>query len=63
MTKELWKRRDKKGAAVLGALRGIFNSQSVFPTVPDSWDCGAGRGNKQTCMAPAAEDLPGTQVS
>lgn len=62
MTKELWK-RDKKGAAVLGALRGIFYSQCVFPTVPDTWDCGAGRGNKPTCMAPAAEDLSGAKVS
>lgn len=35
----------------------------VFPTVPASGDCGAGRGNRPVCVAPAAEDLPGAEVS
>lgn len=35
----------------------------MFPTVPASWGCGAGRGNKSVCVAPVAEDLPGAKVS
>lgn len=47
----------------MGALGYILLMICVFPTVPDSWGCGAGRGNKPFRMAPVAEDLPGAKVS